>query len=212
MFTAPFQRPRVYKASIIVDGKGCYRGAIKGREPGRLARVAVVDDDQGEPWAAVAWLTNNPVEWWIGKFPFPPHQSFPPIMGAAEVVFASDWDADLLLVETPDRWVELATSAVWAGPTACVLAWDRPDAVSEWLSLVKVVLCETPALARALKSVLGAVPAPQRLSVRLTEPVKPAVEAPCICIDIDHETASERLTLRECAEERHRTQREEIAA
>ena len=163
-FMQPFQRPHTWECRIIPGDDGLYQGAEHGL--GQLARGAMVHDDIGEAWGTVAWLPGEPHAWWLGRYPFYQEKGQPPVLGAAEIIFASEMGADLLLVETPARWVRLATLGPWDGPTACVLNWKRPAAVRLWLSLARGVWCENERLARKLDRLLDGRPATRRVRIR----------------------------------------------
>ncbi len=166
-FAAPFRRPHIWQARIVTSSDGFYRGALDVIEPAEWADCAMVHDDRGEAWGSVAWLHDRPHEWWIGRYPFYAEKSEPPIMGAAEVVFAADMVADLLLVETPEAYVTRAWCGRWDGPLAVILDWRRTDAVMLWLSLVRHVRCESKRLADAVESAFRAATARQRLRIKL---------------------------------------------
>ena len=161
----PFRQPHTWEARIIPGDDGLYHDAEHGE--GQLACGAMVHDDQGEVWGTVAWLRDRPQEWWLGRYPFYPEKGQPPILGAAEIIFAADMGCDLLLLETPAEYVRRATVGPWDAPAAVVLDWRRPDAARTWLGLVRAMRCETPALAREVQSVLGGTRARARLRVRL---------------------------------------------
>jgi hypothetical protein len=159
-FSAPFMRPVTFRAPIQLRSDGRFTFACDGK----AAWLVNVADDLGYFADAVAWLPDNPAEWSM-------LQRRIPIMGAAEVLFAAEVGCDLFLVETPGRWCEIACRGPWPGPCAVILDWDARDSLRLWLSLVRGVQCETPALARALGTVLCAAPARQRLRVELAEGV-----------------------------------------
>ena len=161
---APYRRPHTWETRIIPGDDGLYHGAEHSE--GQLARGAVVHDDSGEAWGTVAWLHDRPQEWWLGRYPFYPEKGHPPVMGAAEIIFAADMGCDLLLLETPAAYVLRSTIGPWDGPAAVVLDWRRTDALHVWLSMVRDFICETPTLARAVKS-LGAKLANQRLRIKV---------------------------------------------
>lgn len=163
-FIKPFQRPHTWTTRIILGDDGLYHGAA--REPGELADCAMVHDDVGAAWGTVAWLRDRSQEWWLGRYPFYPEKGHPPVMGAAEIIFAANVGCDLLLLETPAAYVLRATIGPWDGPAAVVLDWRRTDALHVWLSMVRGFICETPALVRAVKS-LGAKLANQRLRIKV---------------------------------------------
>src|SRR5215470_14232703 len=157
-FCAPLRRPYTWHARIIPGNDGLYEGPRDGSNAGLPAQGVMVHDDRGEGWATVAWLPDDPRTWWVGRYPFPPHTTYPALLGCAEVAFAADWRdrrCDLFLVETPARWAELAIGPKWPGPTACVLNWDARDSLRLWLGLVYGVHCETERLERLICTVLG---------------------------------------------------------
>jgi hypothetical protein len=166
MFARPSHWSRIWQSRIVTADDGLYRGAENVVEAAEWADCAMVYDDFGEAWGTVAWLHDKPDSWWLGRYPFYRERGWPPIMGAAEVCFASEMDADLFLAATPESYVRRAWCGPWEGPTAAILDWKRPEAVRLWLSLVKGVQCETEALATAVESTLRAAPARQRLKIR----------------------------------------------
>jgi hypothetical protein len=153
--------PHTWRSRIVPAADGLYRGAEDG-ERGELADCAMVHDDLSEAWGTVAWLRGKPEEWWLGRYPFYPEKGWPPVIGAAEIIFASDMESDLLLVETPDRWIQLATAGPWPGPCAAILDWSRREALRTWLWLPRSIRCESSAIAEALDDILNDVPRLER--------------------------------------------------
>jgi hypothetical protein len=155
-FASPFLRPRIFHTRIQLrpDGRFTF-----GRG-GKMARLVNVPDDFGWYGDCVAWMPGNDGEWWS-------HQGRLPILGLPEVMFAADVGCDLYLVETPARWVELATTGPWPGPCAAILGWDARDSVCLWLSLVQAVRCESPSLAGHVRRLLGGRDRRQRVKITL---------------------------------------------
>ncbi len=143
-FSAPFRRPVLIEADI---------------EPyGRIITASVVDEF-GCYLDTVGWRPEASDEWWCLN-------GHGALLGLDELLFAEEVGSDLFLVETPARWCAAATAGPWPGPAACILDWQRLDAVRLFLSLVGGVQCETIALARAVESALRVAPARQRLRIR----------------------------------------------
>ena len=185
-FVTPFLLPRLFRAPIRPQADGRFRFA----RGGETACLANIPDDLGYFGDCVAWMANNPGEWWM-------HERRLPILALPELTFAADVGCDVFVVEHPARWYELAWLGRWPGPCCAVLDWDARDSLRLWLSLVRGVQCETAELARAVEAVLRAAPVRQRLHIAVAEPAKPVPPAPRERAEFDPGTTLEPFPLRE---------------
>lgn len=159
-FVAPFRRPRLIEARIQRLETGRF---TVGRGVGEPAMTVAVPDELGFWWDTAAWPLADPGDWYTAH-----GRAY--VLGLDEILFAREVGADLMLVATPARFVELATMGPWVGPAAVIIDWEQAEALRLALSLVRAVRCDTPELARAVETVLHAAPRRQRLKIKLGAP------------------------------------------
>lgn len=200
-FTYPLIRPRLFQARIQPQPDGRFAFARDGEE----ACLVNVPDDLGWYGDCVGWLDADPAEWWMQSRRLP-------ILGMPEIAFANDAACDLFLLATPARFFALGTTGPWPGPCAVILDWDARDSLRLWLSLVRGVRCETPALTRAMRGLLDAEPARQRLRIGLADTTKPMPETAPERVYIDFGTILEPFPLPDREVRRLDPRREEVEA
>ena len=161
-----FRRARVAwtsPAEAVLTLGAVLRGEPQPYPASPWARVFDVDDAAGELVDFAAWLPGQAGTWWTYRNT--------PILGEAAVEIAWGVELPLLLLETPEAWLDHVRTPGAYGLAACVLDWFAP--LDLHLAGCREIVAATPQLERILEHRLVRAPLP-RFRVRPIASLKAA--------------------------------------
>lgn len=128
--------PKFGLSPIVTFEGGLYEPA----EEGRKAIILAIEDDDGEPFDALAFYGKQPNRWWLRC-----GQAI--ALGLDAIEQSHLTDQPVRIVENPAAWITARGEAV------CILDWSAD--IYALLSMSPRIVCDTPALAGKVRRAIN---------------------------------------------------------